>query len=182
MAEKMCFNKNKLRVDPLIVVPINGEYLLGVYQGSLSDYDILLKYKQKDAQGKWSRLRTPKHIHWTVDMLIKLNENQLETRRFLDFLIGYWENALPIKTETERDVLLNVENLLAEANEEAEHYKSLSATGEYSVKFLLLIAKLLMVQEKTNREDAYMFGRVLKQLKEGNDIFSVISAATHNGR
>jgi hypothetical protein len=39
-----------------------------------------------------------------------------------------------------------------------------------------------MVQEKTNRADAYMFGKVLGQLKDGGDIFSVISAATHNRR
>ena len=64
-------------------------------------------------------------------------------------------------------------------NGESKQYKELSGKGEYSVKFLLLVAKLLMVQEKSNREDAYMFGKVLKSLKDGKDIFGIISAATH---
>jgi hypothetical protein len=42
----------------------------------------------------------------------------------------------------------------------------------------LLIAKLLMIQEKTNREDAYMFKKLLERLKEGKDIFSIVSTAT----
>ncbi|MCL2438138.1 MAG: hypothetical protein FWC99_03475 [Coriobacteriia bacterium] len=182
MAEKMWYTKNGVRHDPLIVVPINGEYLLGVYQGNLSQHDILLRYKQKDASGKWSRLRTPKHIHWTVDVLIKLNEDESETKRFLDFLIRHWQHTQPIMTASERDDLLNVTTLLAEVQGEAEHYKSLSAIGEYSVKFLFLVAKLLMVQEKTNRADAYMFGKVLDKLKDDDDIFSVIHAATFRGR
>jgi hypothetical protein len=176
----MTFNRGTR--EPLIVIPINGKYLLGVYQGNLSEYDILLKYRQKDEDGRWSRIRTPKHIHWTVDMLIKLHENEAETKRFLYFLIGYWERTQPIRTDADRDSLLNVESLLNEVDSEASGYIALSSKGEYSVKFLMLLAKLLMVQEKTNRADAYMFGKVLEQLKDGKDIFSVVSAATHNGR
>ena len=56
--------------EPLCEIPINGTYILGIYKGTLSEYDILLKYRQKE-DGKWSRIRTPKHIHWAVDMLIK---------------------------------------------------------------------------------------------------------------
>lgn len=56
--------------EPLCEIPINGTYILGIYKGTLSEYDILLKYRQKE-DGKWSRIRTPKHIHWAVDMLVK---------------------------------------------------------------------------------------------------------------
>ena len=42
---------------------------------------------------------------------------------------------------------------------------------------------LLMYQEKTNREDAYMFGKILTSLlKEEIDIFSIVSIAGYNGR
>ena len=44
--------------------------------------------------------------------------------------------------------------------------------------FLILLAKLLMLQEKTNRPDAYMFKRVLDGLKRGEDLFKVLSTAT----
>ena len=42
-----------------------NDYVLYVFPGKLSQFDILIKYK-KDG----SRIRTPKHIHWAVDMLI----------------------------------------------------------------------------------------------------------------
>lgn len=48
--------------EPLAIVPVNGSYILGIYKGTLSDYDILLKYRQKEGDN-WSRIRTPKHIH-----------------------------------------------------------------------------------------------------------------------
>lgn len=39
-----------------------------------------------------------------------------------------------------------------------------------------------MVQERTNREDAYMFKHLLESLKEHKDLYTVISKATFNGR
>ena len=167
-------------VDPLAVIPVNGEYVLAVYQGSISQYDLLLKYRQMQPDGKWTRIRTPKHIHWAVDILIKMHSNEEATKRFVDFLIDYWNNDVqPLRTDDERASLLNVDMLLQEVDAEAKNYVELSNKGEYSVKFLLLIAKLLMIQEKTNREDAYMFGRVLESLKESKDIFRIVSTATH---
>ena len=183
MQPTMIINKQNEKIQPLIVLPVNGEYIVGVYQGTLSEFDLLIKYRQKLKTGNWSMIRTPKHIHWAVDILIKMHENESDTKCFLDFLIDYWNNRVkPIKSVEERNALLDEKILLQSVNEEAQRYLSLSGKGEYSIKFLILLAKLLITQEKTNREDAYMFGNVLKSLREGKDIFSIISAATHNGR
>lgn len=57
---------------------VNDRYIIGIYKGSLSKYDILIKYRQKTEKG-WSRIRTPKHIHWAKD--------------FLNFLLKVWENV-----------------------------------------------------------------------------------------
>lgn len=73
---------------------------------------------------------------------------------------------------------MSPENLLAEVNNEAQKYSKLAGKGEYSVKFLILIAKLLMVQEKTNRHDAYMFKNLLERIKEHRNIFEIVSTAT----
>ena len=62
----------------LTTIPVNGEYILGLYQGSFSEFDILIKYRQLE-NGKWSRPRTPKHIHWAVDILIKHYSEPHET-------------------------------------------------------------------------------------------------------
>lgn len=99
------------------------------------------------------------------------------TREFVDFFISLWENTVPLKTEDERQAL-DLEALLNFSEAEIEKFKILSGKGEYSVRFLILLAKLLMLQEKTNRADAYMFKRVLDGLREGKDLFRLLSIAT----
>jgi len=166
--------------EPLFVFKVNGKYVLAVYQGSLSDFDLLLKYRQRVTNTKsgWSRIRTPKHIHWAVDMIIKMHSEPEQTKKFIEALIVHWDNTKPLQTKQEQHNLLN-EKLLKEVSNEASKYKQLATKGEYSLKFLLLIAKLLMVQEKTNFHSAYMFKDLLYALLRGEDIFKIISIATH---
>ncbi|MDE7410738.1 MAG: hypothetical protein K2M94_01710 [Paramuribaculum sp.] len=163
--------------EPLCVIPINGTYILGIYKGALSDFDILLRYRQKEG-GRWSRIRTPKHIHWAVDMLIKHYSEPQETDSLINSLLSIWEQTTPLKSKEDQDSLLSAERLLAEVNADAEKYSTLAGKGEYSVKFLILIAKLLMVQEKTNMHDAFMFRSLLEKLKEHRNIFEIVSTAT----
>jgi hypothetical protein len=68
---------------------------------------------------------------------------------------------------------------LSVVNQEARNYESLADKGEYSIKFLILIARLLMIQEKTNMETAFMFKKLLDALRAGQDIFKIVSIATH---
>lgn len=159
--------------------PVNGTFYIGIYQGNISEYDIIIKYRQKE-NGRWSRPRTPKHVHWAVDILIKQYQDEDTTNQLLDFLIDLWDNQIaPWKSSEERMAFINPERLLNEVNEEAQTYSSLARKGEYSIKFLILLAKLLMAQEKTNRNDAYMFRRLLEQLKRHENIFKIISTATY---
>ncbi|SRR5574344_508896 len=166
------------RIPLLIQFPVNDHFIIGVYQGTLSEFDMLIRYRQL-INGQWSKVRTPKHIHWAVDILIKQYENPNETNNFIQFLLNYWNTVQPITSEEERQKLLDIDKLKAEVNEEAKSYDRLANIGEYSIKFLLLLAKLLMYQEKTNYHQAYMFKNLLEQLKNSSDIFSVVSTATH---
>jgi hypothetical protein len=164
---------------PIKTYTINDTYILGVYQGKLSEYDILLKYRQKDIEGNWSRIRTPKHIHWAVDVLIKMSEDEMQTKDFLSFLINFWDSKVkPLNSKQEQDFLLN-DKLLQDISKESINYNQIATKGEYSIKFLLLIAKLLMYQEKTNYNKAYMFRNLLDALIKGEDIFKIVSIATH---
>jgi hypothetical protein len=165
-------------VVPLAVFTPNESYVVAVYQGGLSPYDILIKYRQRTKDNRWSHIRTPKHIHWAADMLTKIYADRELTQQFLDFLIGIWNETASIKTEEARSEALDIDLLLNNHREEIEKYKELNKYGEYSVEFLILLAKLLMIMEKTNYEGAYMFGRLLQKLREGEDIFSIISTAT----
>ena len=136
----------------LIQFPVNDHFVIGIYQGTISKFDIL----------------------------IKQNEKPEETNKLIQFLLDYWENVQPIKNDEERNRLLNIDSLKAEVNKETKLYENLANSGEYSVKFLLLLAKLLMFQEKTNKADAYMFKDLLEHLKDCPCIFEVVSTATHH--
>ena len=181
LKEYMTFNKDGSTRIPLAVFEVNGTYIIGVYQGSLSKFDMLVKYRQK-VNDKWSRMRTPKHIHWAVDMLIKLHEDPDKTKSFLDFLLSIWESTKPVVNQNQQHETLNIEHLLKDSQYAIQKYDILGTRGEYSVKFLILLAKLLMTQEKTNLETAYMFKKLLSALRKGDDIFSIVSVATQRRR
>jgi len=163
------------------VFKVNDEFILGIYEGRLSKYDIVIKYRQKTKNGNWSRIRTPKHIHWAVDILMKMQAKPGKTKEFIDTLLKRWEEIEPLRSEEERKRRTDINYLLERYADELNRYRELSSKGEYSIKFLILLAELLMIQEKTNREDAYMFKKLLKALKEGEDIFNIVSIATHRG-
>jgi hypothetical protein len=111
-----------------------------------------------------------------------MNQEKNKTKELLHFLIEYWENkAVPIKNKTEQSKILK-SSLIKDVILESKKYSNLEGLGEYSIKFLIMIAKLLMIQEKTNRHDAYMFKNLLTALKQGEDIFKIVSVATHSGR
>ena len=179
LVEFMTFKKGT--VKPLFVEQVNGKFIVDVYQGSLSEYDVLIKYRQF-INGKWSRVRTPRHIHWAVDVLIKMHFEEKKTKDFLDFLIAVWEKTTPIRSKQEREKMLSLESLLETFKKEIHEYEKLGERGEYSIRFLILLAKLLMLQEKTNLETAYMFKNLLKALRQGEDIFKIVSTATYVGR
>ena len=124
--------------EPLAAIPVNGEYVLAIYQGSLSEHDILIKYRQLE-NGKWSRLRTPKHIHWAVDILIKHYTEPKETDLFLESLLQLWDKTEGLHSMADRQRILNENNLMDQVNKEAANYPKLAKKGEYSVKFLLLL-------------------------------------------
>lgn len=170
------------KLVPLWAERINGKYIIAVYQGNLSKYDILIKYRQLE-NGKWSAIRTPKHIHWAVDILIKMYQDKEKTQSFLNLLIDIWNKTEPIKSNEERQEILNLDYLLKDFEKNYSEYLTLNNDGEYSIKFLIVLAKLLMLQEKTNREDAYMFKRLLETLKNcDGSIWKMVSTATFRGR
>lgn len=173
-------DKSYKETSLLVQFPVNGHFQIGVYQGLLpsSKYDILIKYKQF-INNRWTSPRTPKHIHWAVDILLKQNANPEGTERFLDFLIGYWNQVEPFTSEEDRLSRLNQNSLMNQVRLEAAGYSELAEHGEYSIKFLILLAKLLMIQEKTNYPGAYMFKDILEGIKKQSDLFSILSKATH---
>lgn len=160
----------------IIDILFDNKYTIYVFQGSISQNDIIVKYQEK---GK--RMRTPKHIHWAVDLLLKLQAERELTRSFIKEIKNEWENSQPLKNNDEKSLTTLVDNYIEITD--VSKYKELDGYGEYDIEFLIVLMVLLMTQEKTNRSDAYMFGKVLDSLLEDElDIFSIMSASGFGGR
>lgn len=152
------------------------EYIIYVFQGSLSQYDILIKYR-KDG----TRIRTPKHIHWVVDILMKMQGNEMLTKQYLVAIQHCWNTCSPLPDNSYETLKTLIED--GEQAIDIEQYFPLNLFGEYDVEFLYVLMELLAVQEKTNRADAYMFGSIIEELLETDrDIFKIISTAGFGGR
>lgn len=159
-----------------IIEYVFTEYIIYVFQGSLSQFDIVIKYK-KDG----TRIRTPKHIHWVVDILMKIQGNEQLTKHYLEAIQKCWNSCTPLANNDFDTLKELIEN--GEADIEIQQYTPLNAYGEYDVEFLYVLMELLAVQEKTNRADAYMFGNIISELLEvDRDIFKIISTAGFGGR
>lgn len=164
------------RIKTAIIEFEFDNYILYVFQGDISPFDILIKYKKDE-----TRIRTPKHIHWAVDMLMKMQCEKQLSKKFLNEVKKIWNNCTPLKNN-DFDTL---KNLVESGNNEIEidKYKKLNSYGEYPVDFLFVLMLLLSTQEKTNRPDAYMFGNIIDELLESDyDIFRIVSTAGFTGR
>lgn len=154
-------------------------YSLYVFQGDISENDILIKYR-KNKGDKKLRIRTPKHIHWVVDMLMKMQSNKQLTKEFISKIKDVWNVSSPLSNNDYITLKDLVENKFNDIN--IDNYVSL-ISGEYNIKFLYTLIILLMYQEKTNRHDSYLVGNILDaMLKDDLDIFSIISTATFGKR
>ena len=152
------------------------DYIIYVFQGALSQFDIVIKYK-KDGM----RILTPKHIHWVVDILMKMQGNEVLTKQYLEAIQNCWNTYVPLTNNNFDTLKVLIEKGENEIN--IAQYFPLNTFGEYNVEFLYVLMELLAVQEKTNRSDAYMFGNIIEELLEADrDIFKIISTAGFGGR
>lgn len=160
----------------IVDIFFESNYTIYVFQGNISKNDIIVKYSE---EGK--RIRTPKHIHWAVDLLLKLQAEKDLTRSFIKEIRQEWEDCKPLDDNNDQSLISLVDNYIEITD--VSKYKELDNFGEYDVEFLIVLMTLLMTQEKTNREDAYMFGNVLDSLLEEElDIFAIMSASGFGGR
>ena len=159
-----------------IIEFVFDDYIIYVFQGALSQFDIVINYK-KDGM----RIRTPKHIHWVVDILMKMQGNEVLTKQYLEAIQNCWNTYVPLTNNNFDTLKVLIEKGENEIN--IAQYFPLNTFGEYNVEFLYVLMELLAVQEKTNRSDAYMFGNIIEELLEADrDIFKIISTAGFGGR
>jgi len=149
--------------------------VIGVFQGSRGqnpDFDIIVKYQEKGKQ-----VRTPKHLHWAIDLIIKKEHQPELTKQFIRFLLNMWDLVKPFSSKEEQQRC----ELKFSGFENLEKYGPLDKYGEYSVEFIAKIMELIMIQEKTGNDKAFMFKGVLESILFDKDIFSIVASAGFNG-
>lgn len=151
------------------------DFRIFVLKGTKSEFDILVKYKDKT-----SDTRTPKHIHWVVDILLKQSMERVLTNDFLVLLQKCWKECKPLTNNDFDSIKAFISNQWDLSD--CSKYEKLNGYGEYPVDFLFVLMNLLSVQEKTNNPNAYMFGKIIDKLLEDElDIFSIVSTAGFGG-
>jgi len=163
--------KRGVRVKSFYDIKLGCGTAIGVFQGSRGDnpeLDTIVKYQESGG-----RVRTPAHTHWTIDLLIKKSHNKELTKKFIEFLLNMWDEIKPIKSKREQ----LKSHIKIAVPEKLKEFEKLNKHGEYTIKFIATIIELLMVQEKTGNEEAFMFRRVLDAIYKDKDIFSIVSAA-----
>ena len=162
----------------------SGQFVLYVFQGTManaSPYDIKIMYKDPSAK----RIRTPKHIHWAVDLLLKKEHDPILTNAFLAQVYNDWTSTVALTSNSFQALssLITLKSNSANLNQ----YSALDSYGEYPVEFLYPLLILLAAQEVTNAQHrhqvASLFGKIITELQKNTlDIFAVLSAAGFGGR
>ncbi len=140
-----------------------------VQRGTKSPSDFKVTY---DEVGK--RTRTPKHIHLIVDLYLKRAGNPTLANQLVDHII----NNLVLKV---KPIQSFPPSLQIFQPTHVKQFQPLDAFGEYSVEFLLILTELILIQEKTNYPDGTMSFELFTKFRRGDDIFTVVSAATFRG-
>ena len=159
----------------IIDIKLQDDLTLFVYPGSLSQNDIWLKYRKGN-----SRVRTPKHIHWAVDLLIKKFLNKELTNSLLEVFQQCWDDVEGLSARDADSIISSL--AISQDAEHFQRFEPLNNLGFFKIDFLLHLMELLMLQEKTNNPNAYMFKSVLDGLLNSSDLYKIISTVTHRGR
>jgi len=150
--------------------------VVGVFQGSRGakkHLDIIVKYQEPE-----KNVRTPQHLHWTIDLLIKKEHEPKLTIEFVKYLRAMWDNVQPFENKQEQQAC----RLSQSTPEKLAKFDKLNRYGDYSVEFIATVLELIMTQEKTGNAQAFMFKDLLDAIIDGKDIFCVVSSARYNGR
>ena len=152
----------------------NDGATIAVFQGSKGkrpELDIVVKYR--DRFTKTSRPRTPKHIHWVIDLLLKSEHNRKLMLAFVAYLLKTHDEVEPFRSlEDQRRCQLNFSR-----PEMLGSFAELDQYGQYSVQFTATVMELLAIEEKTGFDGAFVFRGVLQALADEKDIFALVSAA-----
>ena len=137
-------------------IPLSDGTIRGVFEGDrgyIKDHDIIIKYKENGKQ-----IRTPKHIHWVIDLLIKKEHNKELTLKFMSYLRDMYERVEAFCSKEDRAKCVLEET----TKEKLKPFEELNKYGEYKVEFIGHLIELMIKMEKNTSPEKP--ARVFKEL------------------
>lgn len=155
-------------------IKLHDGTIIGVFEGSRGanpNHDILIKYKE---EGK--RVRTPKHIHWVIDLLIKKEHNKELTLRFMKYLRDIYDHVEGFKSKEDKQKC----ELTETTDEKLKEFEELNNYGEYKIDFIGHLIELMIKMEKNTppEKPARVFKELMDAIIQEKEIFVVVSKAT----
>ncbi len=165
--------RGKERITSIVEIIFEDGLILYVFPGSISKNDILIKFKDENLIR--TKIRQPSHIHWVVDILIKKENESDLINEFLKNILIRWNEIAPIHNRSYNTIINSMS--LSKTKDFIKKYAKLNSYGFFTIEFIIHLMELLMIQEKTNYPEAYMFKRVLEEIIKGNDLYAMVSKA-----
>ena len=174
----MRFKRDGKEHESIKEIRLSDGTIIGVFEGSRGanpDHDILIKYQEK---GK--RLRTPKHIHWVIDLLIKKEHDRELTLKFMKYLRAMYEKVDAFKSKEDRAKSVIIETTA----KKLKPFEELNKYGEYKVDFIGHLIELMIRMEKNTPPEnpARVFKELVDAMIQEKEIFVIVSKATQIGR
>ena len=173
----MRFKRKGQEYISLKEIKLSDGTIIGVFPGSRGAFperDILIKYQES---GK--RLRTPKHIHWVIDLLIKKEHNRDLTIQFMKYLRTMYDKVHAFENKEDRQNCLLKET----TPEKLKPFEELNKYGEYKVEFIGHLIELMIKMEKNTppEKPARVFKELMDAMIHEKEIFVIVSKATQIG-
>jgi len=161
-------------------IPLSDGTIIGVFEGNrgyIKEHDILIKYRDKFT--KTTVPRTPKHIHWVVDLLIKKEHAPELTLEFMKYLRNMYDKVEGFKSKEDRANFVLKETTA----EKLKRFEELNKYGEYKVEFIGHLIELMIKMEKNMppEKPARVFRELMESMINGKELFVIVSKATQIG-
>jgi len=158
-------------------ISLSDGTIIGVFEGDrgfIKDHDIIIKYQEK---GK--KVRTPKHIHWVIDLLIKKEHKPELTIKFMKYLREMYDKVDAFKSKEDRVKFVLKETTI----EKLKPFQELNQYGEYKVDFIGHLIELMIKMEKNTSPEkpARVFRELMDAMIQEKEIFVIVSKATQIG-
>lgn len=173
----MRFRREGKEYNSIKEIKLADGTIIGVFEGSRGanpDHDILIKYQEEN-----KRLRTPKHIHWVIDLLIKKEHNRELTLKFMEYLRDMYDKVEAFTSKEDRAKC----ELKETTSEKLKEFEELNKYGEYKVEFIGHLIELMIKMEKNTppEKPARVFRELMEAMIDEKEIFVVVSKATQIG-